>query len=188
MAERWAPGELRLVQEFLNTVDLESGRDELSSPAALEAWIAERGDLLPLELGTVAIDGDGWRHALEVREAMRALAMANHGERVDPAAVAALNAAAERARLALSFSADGTIHMHPQGDGADALIARLLQIVYLARADGTWPRFKVCRKDSCLWAFYDHSKNHSSAWCSMRVCGNRVKARAYRRRHRAERA
>ncbi|HEV2869799.1 MAG TPA: CGNR zinc finger domain-containing protein, partial [Actinomycetota bacterium] len=31
--------------------------------------------------------------------------------------------------------------------------------------------------------FYDHSTNRSGTWCTMSVCGNRRKARAYRRRH-----
>ena len=50
---------------------------------------------------------------------------------------------------------------------------------------GTWERFKVCRSDTCRWAFYDHSKNGRSCWCSMRVCGSRQKARTYRARQRA---
>ncbi len=50
-------------------------------------------------------------------------------------------------------------------------------------AEGNWPRLKVCREDTCAWAFYDRSKNRSGAWCSMAVCGNRTKARAYRARH-----
>jgi predicted RNA-binding Zn ribbon-like protein len=49
---------------------------------------------------------------------------------------------------------------------------------------GTWERLKVCRDDECRWAFYDHSKNARGAWCTMRVCGNRAKARAYRERQR----
>ena len=47
-------------------------------------------------------------------------------------------------------------------------------------ADGTWRRLKACREDTCQWAFYDRSKNRSGTWCSMAVCGNRAKARAYR--------
>jgi predicted RNA-binding Zn ribbon-like protein len=37
-----------------------------------------------------------------------------------------------------------------------------------------------------MWAFYDRSKNRSGHWCSMRVCGNRAKARQFRERRRAE--
>jgi predicted RNA-binding Zn ribbon-like protein len=50
--------------------------------------------------------------------------------------------------------------------------------------DGTWDRMKACRADDCEWAFYDSSRNRSGTWCSMEVCGNRAKARAFRARHR----
>jgi predicted RNA-binding Zn ribbon-like protein len=43
--------------------------------------------------------------------------------------------------------------------------------------DGTWTRLKACRE--CSWAFYDHSRNGAGNWCSMKVCGGRVKQRAY---------
>ena len=47
---------------------------------------------------------------------------------------------------------------------------------------GTWERLKICSSDTCRWAFYDRSKNGCSCWCSMRGCGTREKARAYRAR------
>jgi predicted RNA-binding Zn ribbon-like protein len=46
--------------------------------------------------------------------------------------------------------------------------------------DGTWGRLKACR--NCHWSFYDRSPNRSATWCSMQLCGNRTKTRAYRRR------
>ena len=53
-----------------------------------------------------------------------------------------------------------------------------------AQAQGTWARLKACSADSCRWAFYDFSRNHSRTWCTMAECGNRAKARAYRARKR----
>ena len=55
-----------------------------------------------------------------------------------------------------------------------------------ADADGTWQRLKLCREDSCQWAFLDTSKNRSRTWCSMGICGNRSKTRAYRARQRPD--
>ena len=55
-------------------------------------------------------------------------------------------------------------------------------------ATGTWERLKVCRQESCRWAFYDNTKNRSGVWCNMASCGNRAKARAYRARRAPERA
>jgi predicted RNA-binding Zn ribbon-like protein len=44
---------------------------------------------------------------------------------------------------------------------------------------------KACPGRHCGWAFYDRSLSRTSTWCSMRVCGGREKARAYRWRARA---
>jgi predicted RNA-binding Zn ribbon-like protein len=49
--------------------------------------------------------------------------------------------------------------------------------------DGSFARLKACR--NCRWSFYDYSPNRSATWCSMQICGNRTKTRAYRRRKKA---
>jgi predicted RNA-binding Zn ribbon-like protein len=72
----------------------------------------------------------------------------------------------------------------PQAEGVPAALAALVAIVFTAVAEGTWPRMKACRRDVCQWAFYDRSRNSSSTWCHMSVCGNRTKTTSYRRRRR----
>ncbi|GAA0393839.1 hypothetical protein GCM10010357_13330 [Streptomyces luteireticuli] len=44
---------------------------------------------------------------------------------------------------------------------------------------GESTRLKRCAEQACAWVFWDVSKNRSRRWCSMRVCGNRAKARRY---------
>ena len=61
-------------------------------------------------------------------------------------------------------------------DELDDLVACALG----AMLDGSWGRLKACR--NCHWSFYDYSPNRSATWCSMQLCGNRAKTRAYRRR------
>jgi len=70
-----------------------------------------------------------------------------------------------------------------RGKGIAPAVARLLGTIYDAMTVGTWERLKVCRNDECQWAFYDHSRNHSGAWCTMAICGNRIKGRTFRQRH-----
>jgi predicted RNA-binding Zn ribbon-like protein len=70
--------------------------------------------------------------------------------------------------------------------GVDSFLGLISTALVEATLMGTWDRFKVCRSETCRWAFYDHSKNGRSCWCSMRVCGSRQKARTYRARQRAE--
>ncbi|HEX3291790.1 MAG TPA: CGNR zinc finger domain-containing protein, partial [Gaiella sp.] len=70
----------------------------------------------------------------------------------------------------------------PSGSGARHGLSSLVAVVATAQAGGVWERLKSCRQETCGWLFYDASRNRSSSWCSMQVCGGREKARAYRRR------
>jgi predicted RNA-binding Zn ribbon-like protein len=67
-------------------------------------------------------------------------------------------------------------------DVAGAVLAAATRLAVL----GQWDRVKICPAEDCRWAFYDRSRNHSRTWCSMQVCGNREKARAWRRRSESE--
>ena len=173
-----APGRLEAVRRFVNSVDLEAGTEELGSPAELAAWLDEQ------ELGPVGdATATDLERAIALREALRELLLAQHGDHVaDPAAAESIDAAARRARLEVRFAADGSASVVPAAAGVDAALGRLLTIVAGAQADGTWARMKACPWETCRWAFYDHSKNRSGVWCDMAVCGNRAKARAYRER------
>jgi predicted RNA-binding Zn ribbon-like protein len=174
-----APGELVVVQLFVNTRE-EDISDEIGTPDALRAWLADRGLMDARdEVGEADVE-----RARQVREALRALMLANNGGALDETALATLNAAAERADVFVRFRDDGRSELAPCAQGVDAALGRLLGIVHDAMADGSWSRLKACREDTCQWAFYDRSKNRSGAWCTMEVCGNRSKARAYRERRR----
>jgi predicted RNA-binding Zn ribbon-like protein len=160
-----APEPLRRVQLFVNTVDLTHDREWLAD------WLDKEG---------VRVTDGALRRAREVREAVRELLYANNrhaGER-DPHPV--LERAAAAAKLSLDFRTPGLVARAPGVDGA---IGRVLAVVYASMRDGTFSRLKACRNHDCRWAFYDYSKNRSASWCSMQLCGNRTKTRAYRRRH-----
>jgi predicted RNA-binding Zn ribbon-like protein len=174
-----APGDLGLVQAFVNTVDLESGVDELRGPHSLCDWLLDRG---LIDADSTLIDAD-FRLVIQVREALRALALANHHGESDATAVQALNRVADSARVVVRFEVGGGARLEPQLPGVDGALGRILGIVYTAMVQGTWQRLKACRRDTCRWLYYDRSKNRSSSWCAMAVCGNREKARTYRRRH-----
>ena len=172
-----APGSLRVVQAFVNTVDREHGPDLFDDPAGLEEWLERH--LLPARVGAGDLEA-----AREVREALRAMLLANNGEPYDPGAQAVLERAARRSRLEAAFPPDGAA-LVPRATGVDAALGRILAAAFAAMLDGSWQRLKACPRDVCGWAFYDRSTNASATWCSMRVCGGRVKAGAYYRRRRA---
>ncbi len=177
-----APGGLAVVRAFINTMDYDDGVETFTSPDALLAWLAEQ------ELATAGDTAteDDVRTAIEVREALRSLALTNDEGGSPPAeAIVALNRASRRAPLLARFGDDGRATLEAGEGGVNAALARLLAIVYRAMQTGEWSRLKACRNDTCRWAFYDNSKNRSRHWCSMEVCGSQVKARAYRRRKKA---
>jgi predicted RNA-binding Zn ribbon-like protein len=156
-----APEPLRLVQRFVNTVDQAHGREWIGTPAEL-------ADFLGCEEAEVDVE-----RAHELREALRMLLRANNGAPLDAGAVGAVNRAA--AGLRLSLDDGGRVVF-----GADDPLARVVAVAFGAMLEGTWPRLKACR--NCKWAFYDYSKNRAASWCSMQLCGNRLKTRAYRSR------
>jgi predicted RNA-binding Zn ribbon-like protein len=178
MSKRQAPGELEHVRVFVNTLDPDTGADEIGSGELLAAWLLERRLLDEVVRPTKA----DVSRALSLREALRALLFAHSGGPGDPAAAAALDAAALRVQLSVRFDRDALAVVVPGRGGVDAALGRLLAIVARSMADGTWARLKACQDTTCRWAFYDWTKNRSGVWCTMDVCGNRMKARTYRAR------
>ncbi|HEY1356990.1 MAG TPA: CGNR zinc finger domain-containing protein [Thermoleophilaceae bacterium] len=177
-ASKPAPEPLDLVQRFVNSLDIDHHDEELRSPEQLRDWLAGRGLLSADE---PVSEGD-LRRAIDVREGLRALLLANNGEELDEAAVERLERASSRAGVRVTFSEGGRPELVPDAVGVDGAIARLMAIVAAARVDGSWQRLKACPRDCCFWAFYDRSKNRSGRWCSMEVCGNVEKARSFRQR------
>jgi predicted RNA-binding Zn ribbon-like protein len=173
-----APGDLEVVRDFVNTYDLEQKTDRIDEPGRLSSWLADNGlaaDRLVLTEADVA-------RALRLREALRALLLANAGFPLPAEAVEEFDAAVASARLRVSIKGAGRLVMLSADTGLDCVIGRLLSVVVAAQEDGTWGRLKACAE--CHWALYDRTRNRSATWCDAAKCGARVRARRYRRRSR----
>jgi predicted RNA-binding Zn ribbon-like protein len=175
-----APGRLELIRAFINSVDIESGSESLGSPDELAAWLREH-DLL---------EGDGHQckddleTAIALREALRELALANNGDASEAAAGQKLEKCCDdlHVHLRVRFGGEPALVLEPDEEGVRGALGKILVIVFEAMLDGSWYRMKACAATTCRWAFYDHSRNRSAHWCSMRVCGNRNKVRRFRTR------
>jgi len=174
-----APHGLDLVIDFVNTLDVEKGEDAIATPAALAAWLSERGLLTTRGL---RLSEQQHAEAVRLRQALRALMLANNGADADVAAAAELERVARAGQLGIHFDADGAVGVRPGQGGFAGALAGLLIPIAAAGADDSWRRVKACRADDCQWGFYDRSRNRSGVWCDMAVCGNRTKVRAYRTR------
>lgn len=171
------PPEIDLVRSFVNTIDYGDGTEQLGSPAQLHRWMV---DQRRASAGTRATNAD-LALALRLRGALRAELTAHHDGAADHAASLELDAVARELPLRMVGSEDG---LAPCGSGIQGGLAEIVAAVAKARIRGTWPRLKICPADDCRWAFYDASRNRSRRWCSMEVCGNRNKVRAFRDRAR----
>jgi predicted RNA-binding Zn ribbon-like protein len=168
-----APEPLRLIQRFVNTVDKEHGRESLAAPDDLVRWLDEAG------LGQVpATPGDVLR-AHDLRTALQSFLAANNGAKLNQDAIATINRAASAAQLTAGIDEHGQLHFDVRGRDVDAALGRIVAVAFSTLTTGLWSRLKVCR--NCNWAFYDYSRNRSAKWCSMLICGNRLKSRKYRR-------
>ena len=172
------PTSAALVEDFVNTLDLEDGSDVIDSPRALRAWIQRR-----MGLRARTLDEDGWIEVIRVREALREVIESHTTGSLDHKVVRTLNRAGASARVGIRWEDDGAASFAPGDAGAGGVLGPIFAAIVTAQADGTWERLKVCPADDCRAAFYDHSKNQSGKWCTMRVCGNRAKTRTYRERH-----
>lgn len=146
--------DITLVLDFLNTLDVEDDVDVLRESGTWRRWAQERG----LRPGGLAA-------TTQVRDALRAAVG-------DP--VSKLETV--RSTVEVELAGDGPSLITTDAVGAVLAAAARIRIL------GDWERVKICPADECRWAFFDHSRNRSRTWCSMRVCGNREKARAWRER------
>jgi predicted RNA-binding Zn ribbon-like protein len=173
-----APGRLELLQRFVNSYnhDFPVDWDRLATEAKAQAWLRQKGLVGP----AVRLSAADAARLRELREAIRALTIANHDGRPEPAATGTILRASRTARLRVVVDEAGRTVLEPDRPGVDGAVATLLGILHEAQLTGQWRRLKGCRQ--CGYAFFDRSKNRSAAWCAMSICGNRTKNRAYRRR------
>src|SRR4051794_19918911 len=122
-----APGELALVQAFVNShydIEVKGGGELLGSPEALREWLAARSLIDRRErLGQRDVD-----RAVAVREGLRALAFANNDEPVDSAAIDAMQRATVGARTEIRLEPDAPRFVHDTAGGIDAALGSLLAI------------------------------------------------------------
>ncbi|MFJ4688662.1 CGNR zinc finger domain-containing protein [Streptomyces sp. NPDC088789] len=164
MSERRpAPGGLALVEALVNTRHRDSDRDDLRTAEGRAAF------------GLTEAEVPG---AIELRESLRSVCLA-HGGHPPHARVTPLGTLLARAPLHVVVDGrDGSARLVPVDSGP--LLSRVADAVAEAVGAGTWQRLKACELPDCHWAYYDRSPAGRGRWCSMQVCGARVKMRRYR--------
>ncbi len=175
-----APGRLRVVQAFLNTVNVEAGTDLFDRPEIAARWLVDHGLADEPEL---TLDNSDLARIVGLREALREVLSARHDNlEVSATAQRTIAAAATDGDIAATVNQHGELVPTAEAGGLAGALARLVLFVLTASATGEWARLKVCTNDGCRWAFWDSSRNRSGKWCTMSLCGNQAKVRSYRER------
>ncbi|GHC84229.1 hypothetical protein GCM10007079_26020 [Nocardiopsis terrae] len=179
------------IELFANTFDLESGRDDLADAERLRQWLV-RARLIER---TSSVGDEEHRMCLELRAGIREV-LSTEGPH-EPHRLAAAEVILEKLPVLVSFTGSSST-VAGQRSGAVLVPATGLAPVHRACAllaldwatlvmTGQARRLKRCAEHSCLWVFWDGSKNQSRRWCSMKVCGNRTKSRRHNERSRRPR-
>ena len=179
-----APPPLDLVQDFVNTEIAVWAVDDIATPDALAEWLRAR-DLLSHD---GIVDASSFVRARALRRMLRELAGANTtGAPPDDALRTEFAAFTAATHVRFELGEHGELTLESVDEGVEGVLASILSRVHEAQASGMWRRLKSCPGPHCGWLFYDASRNASSTWCSMSICGNRTKTAAYRRRRRTAR-
>jgi predicted RNA-binding Zn ribbon-like protein len=138
--------------------------DDFADTARARAWLAAAGGL-----GTET----ELRHVLNVRQALQAVVRGQQPPDV-------LGPALEGV-LSVPAMADGRIIWTLSVPRERELAVRAV-LTWDALAGHSPGRLRPCANDECRLFLIDHSKANAARWCSMAVCGNRMKARRHYQR------
>jgi len=174
----------RLCLDFAHTGDMGHGRrfERLTSPAELQRWLSLSPDSLP-KVRPAAKDLHGAR---ALRRAIWRIANAVLERRVPELGdVRRLNTIACQPGLVrqLDASAMASRWHRPTMKAVLATIAQ--DAVALFGDPKQRARMRRCENPKCKAVFYDDSRPGLRRWCASNRCGDRIRARTYRERHRS---
>lgn len=158
-----------LLLDLLNTTPVRDGApaDDLADERAGREWLAAHGQ---------PPTGAEHRALLEARSALQAIVRGR-----DEPAVAARFVDDVTYRAAFGESGVEWVLDVPAGRSAAARAV----LAWDALAKSSPGRLRPCANPECRLFLIDHSKPNSARWCSMAVCGNRMKARRHYQRSRS---
>jgi len=116
--------------------------------------------------------------AIELREALYALFRRGTDVRRD-LDVVNREATDLASAVRLDITSDGYSISWEQGS---EILGPILQSAWELLTSPELARVRQCEGDGCGWVFVDRSRTHRRRWCSMAICGNRVKAKKNRQR------
>jgi CGNR zinc finger/Putative stress-induced transcription regulator len=157
-----------LLLDLLNTTPVIDGapQDELSDATAGHRWLAAHGQ---------PASNAEWRALLEARSALQDVVRGDGG----PESLAPFVSGVRYEASLIGVGVRWTLDL-PEGRSAAALAVLTWDTLRVSSPG----RLRPCANPECRRFLIDHSKPNIARWCSMAICGNRMKARRhYQRTH-----
>jgi predicted RNA-binding Zn ribbon-like protein len=199
-ANEWIDGFLfvanRPILDLLNTKPvLADGPTELLPDVrALERWLIASGMVTSLKTKTIV---RSWRHSIESTAFLKQLIafrerLREAVTRIESGSSPADPFLAEVNSLLLQYPLHSSLHKRDGKVIRETLFeprkptdfwAPIIDATADLLTETESSRIRKC--ESCVVHFFDTSKKGSRRWCSMNICGNKLKVAAYQRRRRA---
>jgi predicted RNA-binding Zn ribbon-like protein len=183
-----------LALDFLNTRPVQNGEgmELLSDFDALLRWFQAAGLLSTREMANLQLQGESVaaRRTLEAmrqfREKLRKEVLAwEGGAHLHRSTVEELNQLMAAHPMPSKLQASGNVpslELWFEPRQPEDLFAPLAHSAATLFAEADRNRVRKCGQ--CILHFYDTSKKGTRRWCSMQLCGNRLKVAAYAARQR----
>jgi predicted RNA-binding Zn ribbon-like protein len=159
--------------------------DFLETDADVVAWLAKAG--YPNSEVTAKTSGRSLVHdAKQLRESIRLLVEKRKtGRRGDPSLLNKfLMHAQSHPHLIWNKPQSPSIQRVRKQDRPESILAPIAEAAAVLLTSADFRLVKRCEGKSCVLWFSDQTKSHHRRWCSTKICGNRHKVAAYRKRHR----
>ncbi|MEW5977868.1 MAG: ABATE domain-containing protein [Acidobacteriota bacterium] len=189
-----------LCLDLVNTELVEGGRkvDRLDGFESLAAWLVHAGTFDSRQVESMLKNWRGSREANELFTRALGFRACLHnvaeriaaGRSVPQTAVGLINeflscqsGSAELKRTETGFEK----HFRVELSEPRQLLWPVAESACDLLCYGNLSLVRKCENPNCVLFFYDTTRNHSRRWCSMSVCGNRMKVAAHFRRLRSAR-
>jgi predicted RNA-binding Zn ribbon-like protein len=185
-----------LCLDYVNTVDTWQRTDRidyLSDYRALVVWAARAG-ALPTSQAERLLDGAATRQpqanrvhvrAVALRDALfHVLAPGTRGLAEPWLEIVNEELECSLRRLRLRPAQNGYELASTTGDELDQMLWPVLRAATKLATSPDLERVRSCPGQDCGWLFLDTSKAGRRRWCSMAICGNRIKTKRHRARAR----
>ena len=178
-----------LALDFINTRFGVGGgeQDYFDSDARVLAWLQRAGLPTP-QVEAKAPRGALLKAALALRDSARGLLEKRKaglvGNPADLNRLLALDSGYPQ--LVWSKQQSARREQHRRVTCVEALLLPVADAVATLIAEGDFSLVRECECSDCTLWFYDRTKSHRSRWCSMALCGNRMKVAAFRARQKTQ--